>query len=134
MAHLVGDQSVPWLPGLGLQSGDAVLHRQGVAAIDEGVHPCSVGVKHALGMGVHDLVVGLGAGLQPEPAHHLILAHRLLANGFRPAARPTAPVVLHVPQPVLGRDEPLCEEGVQLGFGLHVRYPEFIPEDFYSTI
>ena len=82
--------------------------------MNEGVHAGGVGVKDILGVGVHDLVVGFGAGLQPEPAHHDVLGHRLPAHGLRPAARSPAAVVFHVPQPVLGRHEPLGEKGVYL--------------------
>ena len=97
VTHLVDNQTVPGLPGFGLQAGDPVFHWQRIPAVNEGVHASGVGVKDLLGAGIHNLVVRFGAGLQPETAHQYVLGHRLLSHGHRPPAGSPAAVIFHVP-------------------------------------
>ena len=97
---------------------------------DEGVDPGGVGVEDHAGVVIHGGVVGLGAGGEAEAAHQLVLLQRAVAGGLGPASAAPQSVVLHVPQPVLGGDETLGEEGVVLVPGADVGYAQAVAVDF----
>ena len=129
MARLVDNKAVPGLPLLRLDSCDGVLGGQRVRAVNEGVDAFGVGVEDHAGVTVHGGVVGLGAGGQAEAAHELVLLQRAVADGLGPAPAAAKPVVLHVPEAVLGSDEALGKESVALAFGADVGYAQVVAVD-----
>ena len=129
VAHLVDNKAVPGLPLLRLDSCDGVLGGQRVRAVNEGVDAFGVGVEDHAGVAVHCGVVGPGAGGQAEAAHELVLLQRAIADGLGPAPAAAKPVVLHVPEAVLGSDEALGEESVSLAFGADVGYAQVVAVD-----
>ncbi len=123
VAHLENYQAVPGLPGFRAQAGDGILNRQracGGRGLDVGVDSPGVSVQHLTGMVVHRLVIGPGAGFQAKAAHQQVLLQRLRTYHLGPTSAAPAPVVLHLPQPVLGGDKPLGKKGVRLAAGPQV--------------
>ncbi len=112
VAHLEDGQRVPGLPRLGRASHQPVLRRQRRGRGNEGVDPGGVGVQHGPRLGVQFGVVPLRRGAQLEAPHGHVLLYRARPGVLGPAARGPAPVVLHLPQPVLRRHEALGEERI----------------------
>ena len=105
--HFVHHQPVPRLPGFGADTGDAILYRKRLGGLDKSVNPLCVGVEHQPGITRGGPVVLFGAVHQPEPAHQNVLVDCPLSHDLRPPAAASAPVVFHLPQPVLGREKTL---------------------------
>ena len=125
--YLVDHQAVPRLPGLWGYSRYLILHRQDRRRLDESVDTASVRIHHLPGPLADGLVVGPGAGLQPESPHHLVLVHRRRPHHLRPASRSPQAVVFHVPELVLGSNEALGEKRVALAGGPDVRNAVAVP-------
>ena len=118
MAHAEHGQGVLRAPGFGFDPGQAELDPQRPPALltvlDESVDPGGIGLQHGPGgwgqTGQHRRHVPRN----PEAAHLQIPLQRLAAHHLRPAAGGAAPVIFHLPQPILGRDESLAEPGIVL--------------------
>ena len=98
--------------GSGVVSSSLILHGKLFRLLLERVYPGCVRVQHRAGFRIHQGVVGARAGLQPHAAHEPVLLQPYRPRQFRPTAVGAVPVVVHVPQPILGREESLGKEGV----------------------
>ena len=105
-------QAVPRDPGLGSGLHEGVLGGLRLGSANPGVDAGGVGVQHGPGLRVQSLVVCLDRAAELEPPHLDVLVHGDFPDqlGQRTVRGPA--VLLHVPEPVLGRGEPLPEEGV----------------------
>ena len=121
-------QAVPRLPPLRLVFYQRELGGQR-PGVDEGVDSGRVGVQHRPRLVVQVLVVEPDRRTDLEPAHLDVLLQGVGARVLGPSAVGQQSVVLHVPQPVLGRREGLPEEGVAGGAGPHVGNPVGVAVD-----
>ena len=94
-----------------------------------GVDPGAVGVERARRAGSSRILLALGEIADAEGAHQPVAGHPRLAGDLREPPAGDAAVEVHLPEPVLGVDEPLPEPEVGAAGGGDVRDAPAIPGD-----
>ena len=79
-------------------------------------------------------MIGARADGQAKPAHVDVLGDGARSHPLREAAVRPSPVVLHVPEPVLGVDQTLGEEGVVRRARVDVRDTLGIAPDLRASL
>ena len=128
VSPLVHGETVPRLPPVRRVVDERELGGQR-SRVDEGVDAGRVCPQHGPSLVVQVLVVEPDRRADLEPAHLHVLLQGVRARVLRPSAIGQQAVVLHVPQPVLGRGEGLAEEGVVGRAGPDVRNPVGVAVD-----
>ncbi len=132
MPNLEYQKALPGLPRFWRQAGYPVLDWQRLGSGDERVYTGSVGIQHFSRFRLAALVIGFGAGFQPKAAEKHIVVDRGGAYNLCPPSRAPAPVIFHLPQPVLSSDEALGQPGVFCVGCLHVGNAQLVAEHLYG--
>ena len=103
---------MPRQPRFGAGIEKLVFDRQRTSGANEGVDAIGVGFEHRLGVIARHGEIRLGGPLHTEGPHQAVFPEPRPAGELRPAAERPVAVVVHVPEPILGRDEALGEERV----------------------
>ena len=93
------------------------------------VHSGRVRLEHRARRRAERGEVALRRAREPQPTHERVARDGVRAHDLGPAPARAQPVVLHLPEPVLGAREALREERVGLRLGARVRDAELVAQD-----